>query len=897
MGSDRARVSYDPRQHYRSVVMQQGRVTLEADFNEEVTIAGEELRKETLDIVGPSGTPDDGYLITSLSTPTFDFSASAGTMYVGGLRVTTPAAVPSVSFSASKTVSHGVQKAGSGAKLKLLKAVNAAVQYLNQTDWLDHSDDPDWVDPSVNPPTTEFIYLFLREQEISAVEDSDLKDVALGGPDTAQRTRLIQHVVRLASPAACDTGLNAAGQVWQKQGLSFNPATMRLESAASLQVSLSSSTTQPDACNPQAQGGFLGADNQLIRVQISGIDQASGNPKFVWGFDDASFLYRLDAPVAPAANTPQLLHLQSRPVDATHQPQAQQAVEVLRSAAELSNGEYVASLSGFVVTLNQNYNPDTQAIFFPTTTTNLPPVYFDSTQTPRVFLRVWEQEVIFTPGTAMGLGSTGLQVTLQAPGNVFHTGDYWLFAVRPSTPQQVYPEHYLNDFQPPDGPRMWACPLATIDWTGKTPTVQDCRQSFSPLVDLVTVEHNGKLAGISNTLNFTGPGVTAVTNNPAAHRIDIQISGGGAGESSPTLLLFPYCKVAGSTSLADDSKDDTFIAISSTTADPFGPQQPAGAVTLYCYGTGLPSSPFQIPLPSPFSPLSPGQTAPFSLLGQLANKLKLDSKQKVTFEGYVIADCEFAGAYGFARVSRGLQGVNQTLMLTDSYLAIALPRSVEPISLSPAVQTVVVGAVANFTINLIANASASTDVQLALGAPGIATIPSDATVQAGFATANFAATATNPGTVVITATLPGGAGSATATLIVQPLEVSQINVPAQIKLIVGAAGQGTGTVVLNGPAPVNGAKVLLASTNTAVLQVDNQVTVLQNATTSPPFKITASQAGIASVNATFPSTTTIVSQAITVTAQKTPPPPPGGGGGQTGGGTPPPGGGTPHRTQ
>ena len=63
MGSDRARVSYDEKQQYRSVVMQQGRVTLEADWNEAQQISTEETRKEALDFVGPAGTPDDGYRI------------------------------------------------------------------------------------------------------------------------------------------------------------------------------------------------------------------------------------------------------------------------------------------------------------------------------------------------------------------------------------------------------------------------------------------------------------------------------------------------------------------------------------------------------------------------------------------------------------------------------------------------------------------------------------------------------------------------------------------------------------------------------------------------------------------------------------------------------------------
>lgn len=466
MGSDRARVSYDPKQQYRSVVMQQGRVTLEADFNEELAIAGEELREETLDIVGPSGTPDNGYLITPLtppSTPPFDFSVRPGTMYVGGLRVTTPPPAPVAA------------PAGQTARLIV------GLRYSAQTDWLDYSDDTDWVDTSKNPPTNEFVYLFLREQEVSAVEDSDLKDVALGGPDTAQRTRLIQHIVRLSDGQDCATGLLAARNKWKTEGLGFDPRTMQLVSTATLKVSFNPSGPPPDPCNPQAQGGYLGADNQLIRVQISGIDQATGNPKFVWGFDDASFLYRLDLD----KNNKQLLHLQSRPVDASHNPWANQAVEALRSAAELSNGEYVASLSGSVFTLDKDYNPDTQMITLPAPLTQLPDEYYDSSQTPRVFLRVWEEELVFTPDTPVNLGNTGLQVTFEVHGNVFHTGDYWLFAVRPTTPQEVYPERYLADFQPPEGPRMWACPLGVIGWNQQVGTLlADCRNPFDNLVNL-----------------------------------------------------------------------------------------------------------------------------------------------------------------------------------------------------------------------------------------------------------------------------------------------------------------------------------------------------------------------------------------------------------------------------
>src|SRR6266702_2479682 len=93
MGSDRARISYDEQRQYRAVVMQQGRVTVEADWNEEWQIVNEEMRKEVLDIVGPCCTPNDGYRVLQTgkpSRPLFDFAVSKGTMYVGGMRIILP---------------------------------------------------------------------------------------------------------------------------------------------------------------------------------------------------------------------------------------------------------------------------------------------------------------------------------------------------------------------------------------------------------------------------------------------------------------------------------------------------------------------------------------------------------------------------------------------------------------------------------------------------------------------------------------------------------------------------------------------------------------------------------------------------------------------------------------
>src|SRR4051794_10442611 len=120
MPGDRDRLSYDERQQYRSVVAQQGRVTVPSDFNEAQEIFAEEQRKEALDIVGSSGTPDDGYKIGFPPDPNsnFDLLVGAGTMYVGGMRVSLP----------------------------------EPIRYLAQ---------PDWIDPPQlkGAPKSEYIYL------------------------------------------------------------------------------------------------------------------------------------------------------------------------------------------------------------------------------------------------------------------------------------------------------------------------------------------------------------------------------------------------------------------------------------------------------------------------------------------------------------------------------------------------------------------------------------------------------------------------------------------------------------------------------------------------------------------------------------------------------------------
>ncbi|WP_426610537.1 DUF6519 domain-containing protein [Bradyrhizobium sp. McL0616] len=486
MPSDRSRLSDRPRRLYSGIVAQQGRVLLDRDVNELEDIVLSRLATDVREIVGPSGTPDDGFRISPPNTtpsPGFfsppepatssppevlgggdDFLIGAGSMYLGGHRVEFP------SRQDDQAVSYS---------------------YLDQ---------PDWPLPVqiAGDLAHELIYLDAVLQEVSAVEDPDLLEVALGGPDTSQRLRFIPRVKRETVDASdCATAWEQAIGKWTALGLTFDPATMRLSPAAKLQVTFTEDASTGDPCDPTATGGYLGADNQLIRAQVSAPDGTP--PTLVWGYDNASFIYRITS-VSPDATT---LTLASDPPDAVHTPQAGQIVEILTTgsviAAEPDETDpagvkrivrVAAEAVGEFHGLAQPYGPITQGDPTSYIVLSDPVGAAIAASALPLFLRVWQAQLpltidapltLFDPNTQI---STGLEVTLSG-AKALADGAYWEIAARPSTPQAVYPEDLLTAPRAADGPFRLVCPLAVIDWTAKGgPSITDCRNTFDNLVNL-----------------------------------------------------------------------------------------------------------------------------------------------------------------------------------------------------------------------------------------------------------------------------------------------------------------------------------------------------------------------------------------------------------------------------
>jgi hypothetical protein len=437
MTIDIARDSFNPRRDWRAVLAQQGRVTLEADINEQAAIESEEIRLETLDIVGPVGTPDGGYQV---SVSGGDVQISKGTIYVGGLRLTLPAAI-----TAAK-----------------------------QPGWLDM---PPWPTPNGN----EIVALLVEEQSVCAVEDQALLEVALGGPDSAGRLALLQHVLLIPSSAtSCATAAAALPKLLTADGLSYDPADCALTSTMRLEVTPIEAGKNAGPCDPPASGGYLGADNQMIRVAVTEV--AGNGGTLIWGWNNASFLYRA------TVSQKNVLTLLSDPLDPDHTPQAGQAVEILRATVNLGDGtqgvdgggNFIAAGDGAVFVLGNNcFAAGTRALTLPH---DLDPDYLNDGKRP-LFVRLWTKQMVFTAGTPAILGDTGLSVTIESPSVPAIGGrPYWHFAVRPLTPQLVYPERYLHAPQPPDGPREFLAALGVVSGNADGFTlIEDCTIPFLPL--------------------------------------------------------------------------------------------------------------------------------------------------------------------------------------------------------------------------------------------------------------------------------------------------------------------------------------------------------------------------------------------------------------------------------
>lgn len=461
---DISRTGFSRSKAYTDLHAQQGRIFTDADQVEQAEIRAEAARAAAAQIIGPFGSSDQGFSISHAQAAggRVDFRINAGTLWLGGQLLTLP----------------------------------AAERFAAQADWLNN---PGASLPADGAARRDLAVIECWQQPVASVEDAETFEPGLGGPDTSVRLRQMTRV-RLIEGIAGETCEEAWAEARERlagAGLGSLDAGHELVPDTRFTLAPIAGPGGDDLCSPGTGAGYLDAENQAIRIMIT------GPGSFIWGFDNAAPLYR-----AVLEDGGATLRFLTEPKDLLAWPAQGMTVEVLQWGAVLENGEKTAEeiAPGHFATVEAGYDPDTRRVRL-TAATAVPGGFGTQWQTrpdadalrhtryglseaaAYVFVRVWNRGTDTTPGPTLplpagpvALGDTGLQLTVSGADR--RPGDYVIAAARPATPDLVLPWQLLVG-APPMGWRRFVAPLGLIEWQGGAGRVlSDCRRRFRPLTRL-----------------------------------------------------------------------------------------------------------------------------------------------------------------------------------------------------------------------------------------------------------------------------------------------------------------------------------------------------------------------------------------------------------------------------
>jgi Family of unknown function (DUF6519) len=261
---DVTRDTFDKRKRFARVLMQQGRVLVDADWNEQTSIVLDYLRSLTADLMGHSAGDDVNSFAIGNTTTGWDFEIDAGTYYVDGLRCHLDAKTSYLKQADFPTA-----------------AANKAVGDLTAGDYL--------------------VYLDVWERHVTSADDGGIREVALGGPDTATRAQVVTQIK--VWPEKGQPPLAGGEEIEKTENFLRDELARRAQVKLRAKVGGSAPST-PCVIGPQAR--YRGTENQLYRVEIhrggpawNGIKDANGKPAgnaataatIKWSRDNASVAF------------------------------------------------------------------------------------------------------------------------------------------------------------------------------------------------------------------------------------------------------------------------------------------------------------------------------------------------------------------------------------------------------------------------------------------------------------------------------------------------------------------------------------------------------------------------------------------------------------------------------
>ncbi|HTH21378.1 MAG TPA: DUF6519 domain-containing protein [Nitrososphaeraceae archaeon] len=234
MKGDFSRNTFKKNKHYSKVNLQQGRVQVDADWNEQVDIDQHHVRTSLSDIIGESGVPSNeknGFRIKPTGN---SYLINKGRYYVEGIL-----------------------------------CENERDCYVYE-----QPDLPPLGDNNPSPVKTgaHLVYLDVWERHITSLDDASIRETALGGPDTSTRTKIVWQVKALRM----EDGDRISDICTSRSWLHLKEQTLgTLEGIVD-------------------KGGYRGLDNQLYRIEIhvgGNLNQAT----FKWSRNNGTIASKVES--------------------------------------------------------------------------------------------------------------------------------------------------------------------------------------------------------------------------------------------------------------------------------------------------------------------------------------------------------------------------------------------------------------------------------------------------------------------------------------------------------------------------------------------------------------------------------------------------------------------------
>jgi hypothetical protein len=490
MKADLSRQTFDPNKRYSSVLMQQGRVLLDSEWNEQQEIHQHRAQTGVRDVIGASGVPMD--------EPGFEITARDGKLYISDGHIY----VDGILCVNEKEASYDGEPDQGGQP---------------------HPPHPDDLIGWMASESAEsgdgklklgLVYLDVWERHVTHLDDGHIREVALGGPDTTTRKQTVwqvkvmglvpekkdvdplatyaelrakkkltegdeQKLKEIAPRAAqilgglCEKGEKALDELGE-------PPTGKLNARAEEQKG----TT--NRCQVPPGGGYERLENQLYRLEVHRSGQSRADARFKWSRDNGCVVTSIES-----------VNVNEREITVKDTGRDEflsfangQWVEIVDDQTELQS-QYRKLLqidkpvdhAGRVITVKQT------------------PPTIDLKLHPK--LRRWDQKDGATEdGVKLKDDWTELEygVEVKLSGDEYRAGDYWLIPARTATGDIEWPlkdDGETPEEQSPYGVRHGFCALAIVAAPqGDSEKVQlsvlhDCRKLFPPLTQLTSFFYLG----------------------------------------------------------------------------------------------------------------------------------------------------------------------------------------------------------------------------------------------------------------------------------------------------------------------------------------------------------------------------------------------------------------------